>query len=395
MNLTHTWYHENAENYIARTLDLPMTEAMAPFLNLLPPTGHILDVGCGSGRDTRTMREKGYRVTPLEPCRRMATLAQIVLGDLVDRVQVRAAQDINEVGMYDGIWACASLLHVPQGSQSEVFYKMAAALKPGGVLFCSYKYNAEGPRWRWEGGRPFLDLNIATLASWLQAFGYEPLHLTATHPGWVSAVARKISLRGSSSGVQANHDVHRRDLRSVVRGLGRCQQHPLHLQEGPPPQPGRPPPRLRDDGRPGPLAPGRARPLPDREAHPVQGPAGVAGRGVPVSDPLEAAVQTATAAIAFNLDLQEPQQKIVAVEIRDALQKTAGMLTPAEKKLLLHFLEDYQDRLGRAGCNDFQQKTWRSWLSRGTPGRSRRRSGKSCRRSTRSWTGGMTPKPVR
>jgi hypothetical protein len=70
-------------------------------------------------------------------------------------------QDLVAVGEYDGIWACASLLHIPKAELKSVFTTLARALAAGGTLYCSFKYGEfEGVR----DGRHFTDLNEAAFA---------------------------------------------------------------------------------------------------------------------------------------------------------------------------------------------------------------------------------------
>jgi len=150
---TLSYYEANAERFFENTRDLVMDTIYAPFLSLLPPGAHILDAGCGSGRDSRAFLERGYEVTALDASEAMVELASQHIGRSVlhmsfDQVQFRER--------FDGIWACASLLHVPKRRLPTVLERLSIALKVGGVMYASFKYGeAEVVR----DGRLFSDYN--------------------------------------------------------------------------------------------------------------------------------------------------------------------------------------------------------------------------------------------
>jgi SAM-dependent methyltransferase len=135
----------------------------ARFLAQLRADSHILDAGCGSGRDARAFLARGYAVTAFDASPTLAALAS-AHGGLP--VQVRRFQEIDWHGEFDGIWACASLLHVPLSELPEVLERLAVALKPGGTLYASFKY---GCGEREHSGRHFTDLDESGLAALLAA----------------------------------------------------------------------------------------------------------------------------------------------------------------------------------------------------------------------------------
>jgi SAM-dependent methyltransferase len=98
----------------------------------------------------------------MEPSRRLATLAEACCGLRVERLRF---QDIDWCQRFDGIWACASLLHVPLAELPDALQRLARALRPGGLLYASFKYG-RGERER--GGRRFTDLDEAALSERLQ-----------------------------------------------------------------------------------------------------------------------------------------------------------------------------------------------------------------------------------
>ena len=154
-------YGAEAEPFFAATVEVDMTPVYAPFLARLQAGAAILDAGCGSGRDARAFVELGYAVTAMEPAAPLARRAQDHCGL---PVQVLRFQDIRWRSRFDGIWACASLLHVSLAELPEILSRLARALRPGGVLYASFKH---GRGERESSGRRFTDLDEAGLGELL------------------------------------------------------------------------------------------------------------------------------------------------------------------------------------------------------------------------------------
>ena len=139
---TIEYYNKNAEIFFNETVGLDLGELYNYFLPLIPKNGHILDAGCGSGRDTLAFLKRGYRVSAFDASEELAKLAS-KLTSL--NINVKAFLDLDDYEIYDGIWACASLLHVPRHSIYEVLIKLQDALKPNGILHFSFQYgDSEG-----------------------------------------------------------------------------------------------------------------------------------------------------------------------------------------------------------------------------------------------------------
>lgn len=150
---TIDYYNNHAEEFANSTLHIDMESLYQPFLALLPENAHILDLGCGSGRDSLAFKNKGYLVDAIDYSEELAKKAMELTGI---RVKHQSFYELNEVAVYDGIWACASLLHCERHQLNEVFEKMLRALKPEGVIYISFKY---GDSDREKDGREFTDLN--------------------------------------------------------------------------------------------------------------------------------------------------------------------------------------------------------------------------------------------
>lgn len=130
------YYNSNADTYLATTTDVDMSKQYSMFLPYLEKGARILDAGCGSGRDSLAFKRMGYEVEAFDLSESMVKAAQSYA-----EVPVRwsSFQELDEKERYDGIWACASLLHVPRIELSDVFIRLERALKPSGVLYCSFK----------------------------------------------------------------------------------------------------------------------------------------------------------------------------------------------------------------------------------------------------------------
>lgn len=137
---TISYYNENAEAFCAGTRTADMSEMRGRFLRYVQPDGLILDAGCGSGRDSKYFLEHGYRVVAMDASEEICRLASEYLGQAVE---CRRFEEIAEKEIYDGIWACASLLHVPYVELPETIAKLGEALVDGGVLYASFKYGGE------------------------------------------------------------------------------------------------------------------------------------------------------------------------------------------------------------------------------------------------------------
>lgn len=161
--MTMAYYQRNAQTFFDATVEVDMTSLYAPFLRLVAPGGCILDAGCGSGRDAKAFSALGYQVEAFDASAEMVKLATAYTGLPVRQMTFNALEAVER---YDGIWCCASLLHLSQTELPEAMHRLARALKPGGVWYLSFKY---GSREREKEGRHFTDLNEAGLQTLVSA----------------------------------------------------------------------------------------------------------------------------------------------------------------------------------------------------------------------------------
>jgi len=150
------WYDLHAEVYRQAAETCRPQAEWDIFLKDLPPRSRILDVGCGTGRDFEVFRAAGHRVSGLEPSGEMRRIARARLGACV-RLRAERLQEFQDPeGSWDGIWAMASLLHIPAAEQATVVANLFQSLVPGGRLYACWKLQraAEAPEQLDAQGRP-------------------------------------------------------------------------------------------------------------------------------------------------------------------------------------------------------------------------------------------------
>ena len=131
------YYNKHAKEYINNTKDIDMKEYYDIFESYLKADSKILDVGFGSGRDSLYFDSKGYNVYSIDPIKEFCDNAK-ELG--LTNVYQMSIEDIEYNNEFDGIWACASLLHLKSNQLVDVFNKCYKALKDNGVMYVSFKY---------------------------------------------------------------------------------------------------------------------------------------------------------------------------------------------------------------------------------------------------------------
>lgn len=161
MDETLAYYEQNAAAFVAGTQNADMSGQYRPFLKQLPSGGKLLDLGCGSGRDSAFFSSLGFAVTALDGSKELCKLVKKNHG--IDALCIRF-EDLSFQAEFDGIWACASLLHIRKAHMSDILSKVSAALKPGGILYASFKY---GTGEHFHNGRFFNNYTEADLPTLL------------------------------------------------------------------------------------------------------------------------------------------------------------------------------------------------------------------------------------
>ena len=134
---TLDYYNKNSEEYFNSTLNVDMTNTYKPFLKLVPKDGKILDLGCGSGRDSMNFMKLGYEVTAVDGAKELAKKASVLLGN---EVIVSTFEELELKEKFHGIWACASLLHIKREDLKTVLNNLYNNLEDNGVFYMSFKY---------------------------------------------------------------------------------------------------------------------------------------------------------------------------------------------------------------------------------------------------------------
>ena len=159
---TDRYYRDQAVAYSEATLSVDMSAIYDRFLGYLPKPAKILDAGSGAGRDTLAFKNLEYDVDAFDASPVLCALSTKLTGV---RAHVQRFQDFESEPLYDGIWACASLLHVQADELPDALRRLVHALKPKGALYVSFKHGL-GERHS-EDGRFYLDMDEARLRTML------------------------------------------------------------------------------------------------------------------------------------------------------------------------------------------------------------------------------------
>ena len=166
---TRGFYDGDPEGYSEATRWNDVTDLTGRFISRLPPGARILDLGCGSGRDTLAFRHLGFHVVPVDGSEGMCRIASESTGSEVRRLDFF---DLDYVDEFDGVWACASLLHLRPEEIPEVMALVRRALRSGGVFFLSFK---EGDFRGYRDGRWYTDMTSEGLRELAEETGFEVL----------------------------------------------------------------------------------------------------------------------------------------------------------------------------------------------------------------------------
>jgi SAM-dependent methyltransferase len=131
---TLKFYADNAAAYVEHAT--APTPQLAAFMARLPTGGTVLELGTGNGRDAAAMLAAGFGVTPSDASPALAAKTEARLGV---PVRIMAFHELDDVATYDGVWACACLLHAPREELTEDLSRIYRALRPGGLLTASFK----------------------------------------------------------------------------------------------------------------------------------------------------------------------------------------------------------------------------------------------------------------
>lgn len=191
--MTAKHYETHGKDFFDATVGVDMTSLYVPFLDGLAPGDRILDAGCGSGRDARFFIERGFHVSAFDLSPTMASLASQFTGL---NVEVAGFLEFNTDEPFDGVWACASLLHLERESLHFAFTCIRGWLASGGRLYASFK---RGTTTRRVGQRTFTDLTSNEALTLVEGAGLELGRIWETADArpdrsgesWVNILARR------------------------------------------------------------------------------------------------------------------------------------------------------------------------------------------------------------
>lgn len=163
---TLAYYAKNAQDYVARTQSVDMSNTRKLLTQRLAPGASILDAGCGGGRDALAFQQEGFEVTAFDGCQELAQLASVLLGKTALTLRLEEVQFKNQ---FDAVWACGSLLHLRHDALVDAMGRLLASLKPTGCLVALFKLG-ETERTA-EDGRHFTDLTPARAQALVQEAG--------------------------------------------------------------------------------------------------------------------------------------------------------------------------------------------------------------------------------
>jgi len=192
---TISHYEENAETFHLGTKDHDVSQNINAFLNALPKDRalDILELGCGPGRDLCVFKSKGHIATGLDGCEQFCKMALENSGCNVLNQQFLKL-DLNEKS-YDGIFANASLFHVPRIELPRILGELHSALRKNGILFSS---NPRGDQEGWYGQRYVNYMEFETSQYYLKKSGFKILDHYYRPPGkprkeqpWLAIVSQR------------------------------------------------------------------------------------------------------------------------------------------------------------------------------------------------------------
>ena len=119
---------------------MDMSKVYERFLGYLPKLAKILDARSGSGRDTLAFKKHGHEVDAFDAAPELCALSTELTGV---PMRLEGFQEFETEPLHEGIWACASLLHVQAGELPDVFHSLVQGLKPGVAFYSSFKHGLE------------------------------------------------------------------------------------------------------------------------------------------------------------------------------------------------------------------------------------------------------------
>lgn len=198
-SVTLSHYENRAESFWQGTRDHDVSQNITALLEALPKDKalDILDFGCGPGRDVHTFKALGHNPVGLDGSQSFCEMARKHSACPVLHQQFLSLE--LKDNSFDGIFANASLFHVPSKELTRVLRELHAALRPNGILFTS---NPRGEAEGWNGERygHYMELDVSK--GFLQTAGFEITHhyyrpegLPCEQQPWLAIVSKALPLK--------------------------------------------------------------------------------------------------------------------------------------------------------------------------------------------------------
>lgn len=198
ISTTDKYYEEKSKEYFQRTVGVDISHLYSNFLELLPKDAKILDAGAGSGRDLLEFSKLGYDVIGMDSSSSLARLAEEYSGV---RVIVSKFENMSFQEAFNGIWACASLLHSEKQLMTKILKNFHLALVLDGILFISVR---EGKgRMCAEDGRIYTFYSLQEISELIENAEFEIISSWKTKDViegrdelvWINILARKTTIK--------------------------------------------------------------------------------------------------------------------------------------------------------------------------------------------------------
>lgn len=141
-------YDAVAAEYAQTWFDMPVDDLLCRLVERLPPGAAVLDAGCGPARDTLWLTRRGFRAVGIDLSWGMLRQGQMRLaaqGVVAPLIQADMACLPFRTSSFQGVWACASWVHIPKAQAGQVLREFARVVRPG-YLYLSVK-RGSGEEW--------------------------------------------------------------------------------------------------------------------------------------------------------------------------------------------------------------------------------------------------------
>ena len=193
--MSFDYYDKNPDKFYQDTVHVDMGEFYQIFLPLVRDGGKILDVGCGSGRDLRKFKNLGY-----EPVGIDASIEMVKKAKALSEVEVLNLKfsEITWEHEFDGLWASASLLHVPVNEIPNTIKLLWKSLKRSSPFFMSFKYGENSYTKNERHFQNYTEVTIEPILDNLEEHKVEEIWVTADKranrqdENWLNLVLTKV-----------------------------------------------------------------------------------------------------------------------------------------------------------------------------------------------------------